>query len=144
MLIQQSKGFTITEIIVVVIIIGAMAGFAIPNYSKSLQRSHIQDATMQLSTLHAAQQIYRARSGRYWPLDAVTHSDLSEINDALNINIMANDMAYACVADVSGGVPTFDCSATPVGSGDYVISVNESSLSTGANPLCTGDDCPPS
>ena len=51
------------EIMVVIIIIGILATIAIPNYSKTIDRSRLQDAMRQLITLHAANMILRAQSG---------------------------------------------------------------------------------
>ncbi|MFA5261292.1 MAG: prepilin-type N-terminal cleavage/methylation domain-containing protein, partial [Candidatus Omnitrophota bacterium] len=70
---RKHKAFTIVELIVVVIVMGAIAGFAIPNYTRSVENAHYQDALLQLKAIHSAQQIYKARSGQYWPTDGSTH-----------------------------------------------------------------------
>ena len=60
------KGFTLMELMVVVIIIGVIAAFAIPNYSKSIQKAHERDMLVQLTSIHASNLLYRSYDGKYW------------------------------------------------------------------------------
>ena len=130
---RLKTAFTIMEIMVVVIILGVIAGFAIPNFSKSIERTHMTDAINQLQAIHSADQIYFARTRAYWPATAV--NDVTAINTALSTNIIENGMAYNC----SGDGTSFTCTATRTGS-TFVVTVTEAPLSD-TNPACTGA-CP--
>jgi type IV pilus assembly protein PilE len=132
------KAFTIMEILIVVIIVGIIAAFAIPNYGKSVDQSHTQDAIIQLSAIRTANQLYYARTSKFWPAVAGT-KDVSAINTALSLNIIENAMTYTC--DVPGALgTTFVCTATPA-SGGTNITVNQNALST-TNPGCpSGNQC---
>ena len=63
---KNKRAFTIMEIVIVVILIGIIAAFALPNYNKSIRKSHERDAVLQLQALHAANLIFRARNGDYF------------------------------------------------------------------------------
>jgi len=108
------KAFTIMEVMTVVIIVGVIAVFAIPNFSK---------------TIHAAQDIYRAQTGAYWS-PGVTY-DVTAINSNLGLSIMENGMQYTCYDDLSGG---YFCFAIPLsGSGSFCVTLTEDALSA-TNP----------
>ncbi len=83
------KGFTLMELMIVVVIIGIIAAFAIPNYNKSIQKAHERDMLVQLTSIHAANLLYRSYDGKYWDTGG-TDKDMADINSALSINIIAN------------------------------------------------------
>ena len=133
---RKHKAFTITELIVVVIIMGAIAGFAIPNYTRSVENAHYQDAMLQLKAIHSAQQIYKARSGQYWPTDGSTHY-ATDINNDLNLNLIEDGVAFNCSSsDPAAG---FSCQAIRDGSA-FTVTLDQSALSS-SNPSCSGT-CP--
>ena len=84
----EIKGFTLMELMVVVIIIGIIAAFAIPNYNKSVQKAHERDMLTQLISIHAANLLYRSYNGDYWDTGGAD-KNTAEINSALSINIIA-------------------------------------------------------
>lgn len=88
---KKTFGFTLTELLIVVILVGVIAAFALPNYSKSLNSAHRRDAEIQLASIHSANSIYHAQSGAYLPTGT---GDLSEINSGLNLGIIANGVIY--------------------------------------------------
>ena len=112
MLLYNQKGFTLTEIIVLIIILGIIAGFTIPNYRKSVEAEFERTARFQLENIYKAEQIYRAKAKDYWPDDpsAVgTDQDITAINDALFLNITEEGMTYICHRDASDHIK---CTAT--------------------------------
>jgi len=137
------KGFTIMELIVVVIIVGVMAGIAIPNFTRTIERARVQDATIQLTAIHAAQAIRFARLKTYWPTDAGVY-DRAAINSNLNLNIIDNNLEYHCQGNGSG--TAYSCWAAR--GTIYTVTVTQAALSseTGSeNPECadgTTGTCP--
>ncbi len=113
---QRLRGFTLTELIVVVIVLGIMAGFAIPNYTKSIDRTYRKDGTVNLTAIYAAQQIYyNNNNGNYW-----TGGDVNAINLNLGLGILSNNLTYSC----SGGGAAFSCTATR---GSMTLTVTQAS-----------------
>jgi len=65
MRIQNRNGFTLVELLVVVVIIAILAAIAIPLYTNYLQRARRADAKTALEQVRAAQEMWRAEKGVY-------------------------------------------------------------------------------
>ena len=130
------SGFTLIEIMLVIVIIGIVAGFTIPNYSKSVARAYMRDAKNNLIIIREANQVYRAQEGTYWPTTA--GNLLSAINTNLRLNILANGSNYTC-SGVAGGA-TFSCTATRGNTATitgYSETVNQNAIAIPPNSACT-------
>jgi prepilin-type N-terminal cleavage/methylation domain-containing protein len=64
---MNSKGFTLTELIIVVAIIGILAMIAIPAYIGQQKRAARTEAYSNLETLRILEEQYYADNGRYAP-----------------------------------------------------------------------------
>jgi len=64
---KNKKGFTLIELMVVVIIIGILATIAIPSFNKSMENAREREARTTLELIYNAEKIYR--------LDKKTYSD---------------------------------------------------------------------
>ncbi len=135
---KRFMGFTLMEVMVVVIIVGIIAGFGIPGYSKMVERTHIRDAMSQLRMIHSAQKMYFVKYNAYFPPSGAGNSDLSGLNEALDLNISSGKFTYTCNDTTNDS--TFECVAVP-GDGSYRIRVNQTNLfvqttPASGNPIC--------
>jgi type IV pilus assembly protein PilE len=62
---RGTRGVTLLEVMVVVVIVGILAAVAIPAYNNYITRSRRSDAFTALETVRAAQEMYRAEQGFY-------------------------------------------------------------------------------
>ena len=62
---NSNKGLTLIELLTAVLIVGILAGIAIPWYTGYLQRARRVDAKTALEQLRAAQEMWRAERGVY-------------------------------------------------------------------------------
>ena len=70
---QNKKGFTLIEVLVVVLIIGILTSIALPQYTKSVEKSRAMKAVSALKDILTAQQAYYTTYGKY-------AEDLSELD----------------------------------------------------------------
>ena len=62
---QNSGGFTLIEVLVVVLIIGILTSIALPQYQRSVQKARLTEAAQVLKVLGDAEQVYYATYNRY-------------------------------------------------------------------------------
>ena len=95
---QSVKGFTLIELIMVVVIVGMMALFAIPNYNKSVSKTYEKTGKNNLLIMYSSQKIKKT-SG----LDYQTCASTAACNTALDLSVIANGIDYSC--QITGGAP---------------------------------------
>jgi general secretion pathway protein G len=62
---KDERGFTLIEIMVVVVIIGLLAGLVGPRIFRNLERANIETARTQMANMKTALATYRLDMGRY-------------------------------------------------------------------------------
>ncbi len=137
----NNRAFTLMELMIVVSVIGIIAAFAIPNYDKAVERNYRKIAEGNLTLIYSANQVYKARYGKYWPGFPNPWQDLTAINTNLNLNIVADGFEYLCT---STDPLHFSCYAyRGTAPGKYWITIFEPDLSP-TNPDCTNgtSTCP--
>ena len=129
------------ELISVMVIIGFIAVFAIPNYQRMVEKSHERDAVTNLRIIAAAQEAYFTEYGAYWPSVAGWQT-VGAINSNLRINIIENQIQYSCAFFI--GITW--CFADRVGGPVWRVQINSNNWQPicggGACPTCDGGGCP--
>lgn len=62
---QASRGFSLVELLVVLVILGLLVGIVAPNFMGRAEQSRGEVAKLQIENLHVALQTYRMDVGRY-------------------------------------------------------------------------------
>lgn len=62
---RQGRGFTLLEVLVVMVIIGLLAGYVAPRYFGQLGKSEVKAAQAQISAFEKALDTYRLEIGHY-------------------------------------------------------------------------------
>jgi type IV pilus assembly protein PilE len=107
---KNSKGFTITELVVTMAIIGILAAIVVPMYTNHIRRARRSDAKVALESVRAMEEQFRAERGAYtlvrqdlvsfgWPSDGGGNAT----------NYDPGDYSITLIADASG----FLARATP-------------------------------
>ncbi len=116
------------EIIIAIVLIGVLVGFAVPNYSKMMRKNQERTAITQLNTIYAAAQLYNDAAGNY--LGSGGAQGAAWINTNLDLNVIDRNMA---ITYTSGGASTF--TATAVLDSGATVTIDQDTLST-TNPCC--------
>ena len=64
-MLKPNRGFTLLELLVVIVIIGMLAGYVAPRYFSHVGKSEIQVARAQIDALEKALDTYRLENRRY-------------------------------------------------------------------------------
>jgi len=89
---MNKKGFTLLELILVVVIVGIIATFAIPGYLGVRQRAEGRQASTQLRLIHTAEKIEHLESDLYAACAGYT-----ACNSALDLDLPDDEWAYRVV-----------------------------------------------
>ena len=80
---RSSNGFTLLELLVVIVIIGLLAGYVAPRYFSQVGKSEVQVARAQIDALEKALDQYRLDTSHYpsteQGLDALTTKPANEV-----------------------------------------------------------------
>ena len=106
---RNNHGFTLIELMIVVVIIGILAALAIPRFMRSNTKSKQSEAKQLLKQIYTMQRAYRQEFNSYC-LNGVTASSAAPTAFArLGVDIMAKARySFAMVSAVN----TFTCTAT--------------------------------
>ena len=98
----MAKGFTLLEVLITVIIIGILAGLAIPNFTKSRERALDKEAQTVLSLIQSAEKMYYMKDGTsYHPSIASTSVNVNSINSYLRLNLYSASWDYGINTDAN-------------------------------------------
>jgi len=125
------QGFTLLEIIIVIIIVGILASLALPRFLKTVEFSRASEALAQLSSIRRAMERCYLWTNTYVLCNAFTALDIDDPATQTNAHF-----TYGL------GVPTaaaFTITATRNavngGDGTATITINEAGTKTGTGPF---------
>jgi len=84
-------GFTLTELLIVVIIIGILATLALPMLVKALEKAKVGEAISNLNLIRTGQKIYFLEYGKFSP--AISDLNIENPNDASSRYFYYEDVA---------------------------------------------------
>lgn len=111
---QKKTGFTIIELLIVVIIIGVLATIAVPQFTKAVEKTKLSKGMNMLGLMKKAQAMYYAENDSYANVTGAGDVDrLTEYVDAIvaadkdwTYNCTGTESMYSCSATRDGG--TYD------------------------------------
>ena len=86
---RTQKGFTLIELMIVVVIIGILAALAIPRFMRATTKSKQSEAKQILKQIYTMQHSYRQANDVYWdPVGAVAGSLTPNAFGPLGVEVM--------------------------------------------------------
>jgi prepilin-type N-terminal cleavage/methylation domain-containing protein len=80
---KDERGFTLVEVLIVVILVAILAAIAVPKYIQAVKGARASDAKVQINAILNASKIYQQETGT-WPSDItlMTEQGYLELDDA--------------------------------------------------------------
>ena len=135
---RKSKGFTLVELMIVVVIIGILAALAIPRFMASTTKSKQSEAKQILKQIYVMERAYRQEFDTYWgngiSADAANPDNFSRIGVQVGptarytYSIVCDATTFTATANVAD--PGLDDDATP----------DTWTMDHLGNLVCTSDD----
>ncbi|MCK4590884.1 MAG: prepilin-type N-terminal cleavage/methylation domain-containing protein, partial [Candidatus Latescibacteria bacterium] len=97
-LFRDQKGFTLVELMIVVVIVGILAAVAIPMYRGSVEKARASEAEAALGTIRSSERVYHAEHGVYYGAD----------NASVTPNATGNELALDQL-DLDGRYFSYEC-----------------------------------
>ncbi len=86
-----SRGFTLVEILIVVVILGVLAAIVVPQFSQASSEAHLSTILGNLQTVRSQIQLYKVQHSDLLPGQAVIGGAVAEADF---VNAMTNDAIY--------------------------------------------------
>ena len=120
MLRRNQRGFTLVELMIVVIIVGILAAVAIPMYQGATERAKASEAVAALGTIRGAMRVYYAEHGTYVNANfvdgnQVTAGGVLSVKDGDLLGRYFSSPCYTFNGDAGAAAFSIECDGGAVG-----------------------------
>jgi type II secretory pathway pseudopilin PulG len=116
---------------IVLTILGVVAGLAVPNYFRTLEVSRSNEARANLNIIHMGQKIYLLNNNRYWPSGGGTDTSVANMNTNLNIDIASDFYTLSVTSGAgTGAAATYSATASRGNAGNKTFVITQAGTIT--------------
>jgi prepilin-type N-terminal cleavage/methylation domain-containing protein len=131
---KKENGFSLIELLIVVVIIGIIAAMAVPALQKSIRATENQSTFSALRTMSQAQASFYSQGNRYARLDELNSSQANALGTTSGTDILRGPFRFQLTTDPTNATLQTSytiLAARPVpGDVPYVISVDQTGVIT--------------
>jgi prepilin-type N-terminal cleavage/methylation domain-containing protein len=131
-LLKKTKGFTLVELMVVIVIIGILAAVAIPKFLDASQKAKASEFPTQLTAIYTGQLAYNAEKGSY-----VT--SFPYLRDSAGVDVPSSSrwFIYGMTANSTVGATAFTGAATVNGGFGQATNTDYGQIDQTNSKFCT-------
>jgi len=130
---KQNKGFTIVELLIVIVVIGILAGLVITTYNGIQQKARNTERTTDLKTFQSQLEAYYAQNARY---PSSTDLGSNSANNVTFIGANLKGMDKETLRDPKATAGDYSL-GTAAASGKYAYAPSPAGCDNGAGGDCT-------
>ncbi len=115
-------GMTLTEIMIVAVIMVILASLAVPNYFRTVEEARANEAKANLSTIYFAQKIFKENNSvkKYYPAgggssSTSTSGEFADMKTQLNVDFTVNYYGIVVSTATGGSTTAYSAVATRAG-----------------------------
>jgi len=135
---KQVKGFTLVEILIVVIILGILAAIVIPQFTEASTSAKESSLVSNLQTLRSQVGLYKIQHNDMLPSctasDTATHTDATAVQNLTSVTDVDGELWAA------GAVGKFGPYMQAIPENPFITTLNTPSFSFGTAAVAPGDD----
>lgn len=124
---SKQKGFTIVELLIVIVVIGILAGLVVTTFTGIQQKARNTERETDIKAIHGQVEAYYAQNGRY--------PTLSNLNDSSWRSSNMKGLDPEALKDPKGSAQTLVGSPA---ANSYAYAATPANCDNGANGDCTG------
>jgi prepilin-type N-terminal cleavage/methylation domain-containing protein len=109
---MNKRGYTLTEVLIAVILVAILAAMAIPNYRRTIETQRWNTARDSLLAIYAGEQVYASlHGGDYFATNSAASMDTWRDNLHMDNPALDATVTYTINVDNTDNPPTFTASA---------------------------------